>query len=79
MIDQSRRPSLPTLGENGRGIQRVLDTLPRGHFDALVGRGADPIWIPGEELDDGIHLFHFTHWLATEGEMLRSSQLALYL
>ena len=48
----------------------VLDVLP-DHFRALVSRGLDPVWIPGDAEHDGFAVFIYTHWAATEGNMLR--------
>ena len=48
----------------------LLDALP-DHFRALVSRGLDPIWIPGDIEHDGFAVFIYTHWAATEGNMLR--------
>jgi hypothetical protein len=70
------------LGENVRQIgltnknyqdMEVIRDLPQEHWLALVGRGLDPIWIPTDG-DHGLDLFCFTHWLGTEGNMLRSKQ-----
>jgi hypothetical protein len=44
------------------------------HFLALVSKGLDPIWIPSDKEHDGFGLFVYTHWLATEGNALRSEQ-----
>jgi hypothetical protein len=52
---------------------RVIAELPQEHWNALVGRGTDPIWIPTDG-NDGRDLFEYTHWTATEGNMLRSLQ-----
>ena len=51
----------------------VIAELPIAHWNALVGRGIDPIWIPTDGRD-GLDLFEYTHHTATEGKMLRSLQ-----
>jgi len=48
----------------------LLDALPE-HFRALVSRGLDPVWIPGDIEHEGFEVFIYTHWAATEGNMLR--------
>jgi hypothetical protein len=52
---------------------RVIAELPIAHWNALVGRGIDVIWIPTDGRD-GLDLFEYTHHTATEGGMLRSLQ-----
>jgi hypothetical protein len=42
------------------------------HFSALVSKGLDPSWIPNDAEHDGRDVFFTTHYLATEGKMLRS-------
>ena len=49
----------------------MIAELPQEHWNALVGRGIDPIWIPTDGRD-GLDLFEYTHHTATEGNMLRS-------
>ena len=50
---------------------RIIAELPQEHWNALVGRGIDPIWIPTDGRD-GLDLFEYKHHTATEGNMLRS-------
>jgi hypothetical protein len=52
---------------------KLRGILPK-HFDALISRGLDPIWIPDDAENDGYEVFLYTHWLATENHMLRSLQ-----
>jgi hypothetical protein len=75
-------PTRFLLGNNMRPIMlsnknyqdpSVIAELPIAHWNALVGRGLDPIWIPTDG-NDGRDLFEYTHWTATEGNMLRSLQ-----
>ena len=75
-------PTRFLLGDNMRPIMlanknyqdpRVIAELPQEHWNALTGRGIDPIWIPTDGRD-GLDLFEYTHHTATEGNMLRSLQ-----
>ena len=63
------------IGLTNRNYQdpQVIRELPEQHWNALVGRGLDPLWVPTEG-NEGLDLFCLTHWLATEGNMLRSLQ-----
>jgi hypothetical protein len=75
-------PTRFLLGNNMRPIMlsnknyqdpSVIAELPIAHWNALVGRGLDPIWIPTDG-NDGRDLFEYTYWIATEGKMLRNLQ-----
>ena len=48
----------------------VVAGLPE-HFRALISKGLDPLWIPNDAEHDGLDVFLYTHWLATEGKSLR--------
>jgi hypothetical protein len=49
----------------------VFGSTPE-HFKALVSKGLDPLWIPNDAEHDGLAVFQYAHWLATEGKGLRS-------
>ena len=51
----------------------VIAELVQEHWQALVGRGSDPVWIPTEG-NDGRDLFEYVHYMTTEKGMLRSLQ-----
>ncbi len=84
--DPRYNPLIPAsefpLGDNARQAmlsnrnyqdEAVVADLPQEHWQALVGRGIDPVWVPTEG-NDGRDLFEFTHWNATKNGMLRSLQ-----
>jgi hypothetical protein len=59
-----------TVNENYRDPQ-VIAKLPRLHWEALVRRGIDPVWVPTDGRE-GLDLFEYTYHKATDGKMLRS-------
>jgi hypothetical protein len=52
---------------------KVIAQLPQEHWAALVRRRIDPVWIPIDGRD-GLDIFEYTIWIATEGRMLRNHQ-----